>query len=131
MNLSMIVGCLIVLLFIWQGYKKGFIFSLIRYFSYLIACLTSMLLFNKPSQIFFKYFPNFPIDVFIMEVSFCLFFFTVGFVVNFVACKLLRIALKENIDIPFPSKISKISGAVIGMIAGCCVGLLVYVLIVE
>ncbi|MCE3255162.1 MAG: putative CvpA family protein [Rickettsiaceae bacterium] len=123
MYLANIIGGLVAAFFLWRGYRRGFSASLIHYFNCLVAYVISVLFIAPLSDVMTKY----------LHLEGLIVYFIAGILIfsaslvtlNFVINKTLEIVLEQIPETEFTADMSRIGGTIIGLIAGCFIGLLV------
>lgn len=118
MNIATIVFGLIIIFFLWRGYQQGFIKSIARILSWLIAYPAAIFFTIPLAKLIVKYSSLDGLIVYFIAGS--AIFLTVSFLVT----KLLDILSDTIPDNTVTENTSKVGGAVIGIIVGGVMGLL-------
>ncbi len=119
MNIATIVFGALVFFFLWRGYQKGFIKSITRIVSWLIAYPAAIYLTNPLAKLIFKHSSLNGVIVYFIAGS------AIFLIVSFVVGKLLTIFSDAIPDNKLTESSSKIGGAIVGSVIGGIVGLLV------
>lgn len=126
MNIPIIIFVSILLFFVIRGYQKGFIVSITRYLSCLLAYLVSILSTNRLSNIIAQHSHLEGLVVYFVAAG--LIFFVISIIANYMFGKLFALFFANDFDDGVLSSLSKFGGALLGSLAGCFIGLLlVYV----
>ncbi len=118
MNFSTMVFGAFVFFFVWRGYQKGFIGSITRIVSWLIAYPAAIYLTKPLADFIFKHFPLKGMIVYFIAGS------AIFLIVSYGVSKLLSIFSEENSEDTTTEQSSKIGGAIVGIFVGGIVGLL-------
>ena len=119
---STIAFIIIVLFFLWRGYQKGLIGSVVRVLSCVAAYPMAIIFTNPLAKIITKYSALDGLMVYFIAGSLIL--LTVCALVDYVGNRLLNNFFDNAIETESSYNISKISGAVVGVLVGCFIGLL-------
>lgn len=118
MNFTTMVFGAFVFFFVWRGYQKGFIGSITRIVSWLVA-YPAAIYFTKPlADLIFKHSPLTGMIVYFIAGS------AIFLIVSYSVSKLLAIFSEKIPEDAATEQSSKIGGAIVGMFVGGIVGLL-------
>lgn len=119
MNIATLLFGVIVIIFAWRGYKKGFIGSITRLLSWIVA-YPAAIFFTKPfAKVLMQHTPLDGILVFFVAGG--IIFLGVSFVVTLLLNGLSRL-IPDN---EYTSTGSKVGGVSVGVVVGSILGLLV------
>jgi uncharacterized membrane protein required for colicin V production len=118
MNFSTMVFGALVFFFVWRGYQKGFIGSITRIVSWLVAYPAAIYLTKPLADLIFKHSPLTGMIVYFIAGS------SIFLMVSFGVSKLLAIFSETISEDSAIEQSSKIGGAIVGIFVGGIVGLL-------